>query len=841
MAENNTITFSKEKDKLGGFSEETLDKISQPIKDNSGKFNNVLNQSKISNKPQDKKTQKTNNKQNNVVDETPALPSDINEVTAKIVDDREKALKIKNEVINKGGDKEVLKSELVKAFPDKDDLATVAKYFQAPDENSDTEFSLSDDEIREMIDSVGKTAIEEKTKKILQGVGGGEEVKPTGPTTTPTTTPETETEPTEEKEKDGWSGLSINGISTQEDIDNAYNLARKELSKEKKSAQEFYSRIFSVPEWFPKGLDEFREAKKKYTNRPVYNKDTGKYEMGEGASPIAAKKELNIAKQVVDGLTKDVKNTEKSLEENTKRLDELSESKRQTSGNWEDLPDDIKETYRDKANKFISDNRQRLNQEATQLINSAYSKGGDKGKELVKKYKEKYGYEPEDTSVNITSPKELADLDKIIYNLSDSERDEFERLYSGLQDSLKRQWDLLTDYGDNDNLAKEYFEKDRGELEKSGLTDDTYDPTQNKTVFNVQKETVDKLGETLDAIKNGDLKDANEKVDELKSAYEQSKEQQKIDMQEYSAAKRKLIKENAGNIARNVWFIIDLVTTMNRNAARLMPQGKYSPNLGNFETPALFQDYAAQLQGMRETYNKANEKALMNDIDLETLRGKGAVDAQSELYKLLPQRYKNYIDNEAWIKRAWTDAEIKKALMTAQQELNIDFEDKVAKNDFLRKIQWSGDVWNKMSPEEQKNYYMLNVALAENKDKIALGAIKYLFAGTDKDKWGTVLENIGKSGLNSIKSDEDKIRWLNDIEIIQGCIDCVDKAALTANDIGELFQGAINPVKWLGGKKITNPDKAREIAEKLKRRTTTTTTTTDKGKTTVTETFDIGE
>lgn len=779
MAENNTITFSKGKDKLGGFSKETLDKISQPIKDNSGKFNNVLNQSKISNKPQDKKTQKTNNKQNNVVNETPALPSDINEVTAKIVDDREKALKIKNEVINKGGDKEVLKSELVKAFPDKDDLYAVASYFQAPDENSDTEFSLSDDEIREMIDSVGKTAIEEKTKKILQGVGGGEEVKPTGPTTIPTTKPETKTEPTEEKPKKNF-------FETDPSLLKRANAIRSKWEKEMKTPHQFYSRIFSVPEWFPKGLDEFREAKKKYTNRPVYNKDTGKYEMGEGASPIAAKKELNLAKQVVDGLTKDVKNTEKSLEENTKRLDELSESKRQTSGNWEDLPDDIKETYRDKANKFISDNRQRLNQEATQLINSAYIKGGGKGKELVKKYKEKYGYEPEDTSINITSPKELADLDKIIYNLPDSERDEFERLYSDLQDSLKRQWDLLTDGSDNDKLAKEYFEKDRGELEKSGLTDDTYDPTQNKTVFDVQQETVDRLGDTLDAIKNGDLKDANEKVDKLKSAYEQSKEQQKIDMQEYSAAKRKLIKENAGNIARNVWFIIDLVTTMNRNAARLMPQGKYSPNLGNFETPALFQDYAAQLQNMRDAYNKVNTERSMADIEADKKELGNIFDVDKDMMSLIPQEYRN----ELQLKLNKGNAEIEKDLARLRAALNVDVTDEIANRALLRFYLTEPDIVANMNTKQIKDFWTVARMKAEGYDDIALNSFKELL-NEELEKGNTqgaaaLVAKLAKNTMDFKSANQQQLKALGDIEVISQGIGAVDKGIDTVANLASI-------------------------------------------------------
>lgn len=618
-------------------------------------------------------------------------------------------------------------------------------------------------------------------------------------TPTPSTPPPAPT--TSQKKSDtedltkGGLGDSIPEVGSfyTPDVREELKAIDKSMEKEQQTGHRFYSRIFSVPEWFPKGLDEFREAKKKYTNRPVYNKVTGKYEMGEGASPIAAKKELNIAKQVVDGLTKDVKNTEKSLEENTKRLDELSESKRQTSGNWEDLPDDIKETYRDKANKFISDNRQRLNQEATQLINSAYSKGGDKGKELVKKYKEKYGYEPEDTSINITSPKELADLYKIIYNLPDSERDEFEKLYSDIQDSLKKQWNLLTDSGDNDNLAKEYFEKDRAELEKSGLTDDTYDPTQNKTVFDVQQETVDRLGETLDAIKNGDLKDANEKVEKLKSAYEQSKEQQKIDMQEYSAAKRKLIKENAGDIARNVWFIIDLVTTMNRNAARLMPQGKYSPNLGNFETPALFQDYAEQLKNIRDSYNEANKEAAVGKVKLGLERGSEANKAIGEYYKNLADKDKDIFDISVQ-----TEKDRRQALIRIMENKEISRLDNELKKDYIKFYMDTHKNTQASLQEMLNDIDSVNTFI--NRPRVLAGLDKqqqqnwlYYNQATSPDTKDAIFKelvtDIYRKGIDEKKSDEE---IKNDVRNF--LIDLIRNEVATTNDTVKLrkYQNKLN-------------------------------------------------
>ncbi len=602
-----------------------------------------------------------------------------------------------------------------------------------------------------------------------------------------------------EDEDNNWSGLSFNGIPTQEDIDDAYSLAREGLSKEKKSAQQFYSRIFSVPEWFPKGLDEFREAKRKYTAKYVYDKKSGKYEKGKGSyagtwdgetsfnpdtkkfelnekSPAVAKKEMKLAKQVVDGIEGDIDKLETSIEEQEKALPE-----------WGALSDKEKGEYVKRAENQQAEMRQKINRDFISLINQTE----ENGRNITPK---EFWDKINDSDIDFVSQGKYKTKEEAI----NAEQGNYDKAL----DELKKQANNVMNTSPKE-LAEQIYDDEKYTK--------TFDPIQNKYVIDAQRDAIN-------ALKNGNLADANKEVDRLQKVFEETQEKFQSDKENYRAAKRKLIKENAGDIARNIWLIIDLVTTMNRNMARMVPQGKYSPNLGNFETPALFQDYAEQLKGIRETYNKANEKALMNNIDLEALRGKGAIDAQSSMYALLPQRYKNYIDNEAYIKRAWTDEAVKEALLKAQQELNIDFEDTVAKNNFLRNIRWAGGIWNGLSAEEQKNYYMLNVALAENKDKIALGAMKSLLVGTDKDKWETVLENIGKSGLNSIKSNEDKIRWMNNIDIIQGCIECVDKAALTAEDILGLVQGAVNPLKWLDkmGKNIKDTEKAEEIKKRLR-------------------------
>jgi hypothetical protein len=616
--------------------------------------------------------------------------SELNSINARIADNREKAIEIKNEVINKGGDKEVLKSELIKAFPDKDDLAAVASYFKETDENSDTDFSLSDDEIREMIDSVGKTATEEKVTEILQGVGGGKKDNATKPTTPPTTKPETKTEPTEEKPKKNF-------FETDPSLLKRANAIRSKWEKEMKTPHQFYSRIFSVPEWFPKGLDEFREKKRELTDKPVYDKKSGKYVRNTTGKMATAKAEQEMAEEVIDGLQRDV--------------------------------------------------------------NRAKLKGSVSDPVLNKRSKEQY-----EKSVSVLNDinKQIDDIDKEYNDLSAIE-------YKG------------TDY---DSLAKEQDRKERlsalrqqREEAKNKLSEQEDIVNKFKTQYETRDDATSNLiesqQETIDAIRNGDLKDANEAVDNLK--------------EEYRAAKRKLIKENAGDIARNVWFIIDLVTTMNRNAARLMPQGKYSPNLGNFETPALFQDYAAQLQNMRDAYNKVNTERSMADIEADKKEMSNIFDVDKQMMDLIPQEYRN----ELTLKLNKGNAEIEKDLARLRAALNVDVTDKIANRALFRFYLTEPDIVAKMNTKQIKDFWTVARMKAEGYDDIALNSFKeqlneQLQKGNTREA-AAMIERLAKNTLDYKVATPEQLKTLQTIQNIRSGVGVVGDAVGTIKDAVSIF------------------------------------------------------
>jgi hypothetical protein len=651
--------------------------------------------------------------------------SELNSINARIADNREKAIEIKNEVINKGGDKEVLKSELIKAFPDKDDLATVASYFKETDENSDTDFSLSDDEIREMIDSVGKTAIEEKTKKILQGVGGGKKDNATKPTTSQPDTPTAQTTPkpsdTDELKKGGLGdGIPEVGSFYTPDVKEELNAIDKAMEKEQQTGHRFYSRIFSVPEWFPKGLDEFREKKKELTDKPVYDKKSGKYVRNTTGEMATAKAEQEMAEEVIDGLQRDV--------------------------------------------------------------NRAKLKGSVSDPVLNKRSKEQY-----EKSVSVLNDinKQIDDIDKEYNDLSAIE-------YKG------------TDY---DSLAKEQDRKERlsalrqqREEAKNKLSEQEDIVNKFKTQYETRGDATSNLiesqQETIDAIRNGDLKDANEAVDNLK--------------EEYRAAKRKLIKENAGDIARNVWFIIDLVTTMNRNAARLMPQGKYSPNLGNFETPALFQDYAAQLQNIRDSYNEANKEAAVGKVKLGLERGSEANKAIGEYYKNLADKDKDIFDISIQTEKdrraalirimenketSRFDNELKKDYIqfymnthkNTQASLREMLNDIDAVNTFIRRPK----ILAGLDPNQQSNYWYYEQATSPNtKDAIFKEMVTDIYRrGKQENKSDNEIRNDLRSLLtdlirNEVVTTNDTVK-LKDYQTKLGYVDS------TANTIQGVYDTLI--------------------------------------------------
>jgi hypothetical protein len=279
--------------------------------------------------------------------------------------------------------------------------------------------------------------------------------------------------------------------------------------------------------------------------------------------------------------------------------------------------------------------------------------------------------------------------------------------------------------------------------------------------------------ETIDAIRNGDLKDANEAVDNLK--------------EEYRAAKRKLIKENAGDIARNVWFIIDLVTTMNRNAARLMPQGKYSPNLGNFETPALFQDYAAQLQNMRDAYNKVNTERSMADIEADKKEMSNIFDVDEQMMGLIPQEYRN----ELTLKLNKGNAEIEKDLARLRAALNVDVTDEIANRALFRFYLTEPDIVAKMNTKQIKDFWTVARMKAEGYDDIALNSFKeqlneQLQKGNTREA-AAMIERLAKNTLDYKVATPEQLKTLRTIQNIRSGVGVVGDAVGTIKDAVSIF------------------------------------------------------
>jgi hypothetical protein len=214
----------------------------------------------------------------------------------------------------------------------------------------------------------------------------------------------------------------------------------------------------------------------------------------------------------------------------------------------------------------------------------------------------------------------------------------------------------------------------------------------------------------------------------------------------------------------------------------------------------LFQDYAAQLQGMRDTYNKANEKALMNDIDLETLRGQGAVDAQNEILKTAPEWLRGSMETHFANQRAWNQADINKMLVWANTNANIFADDAKAKNDFLRRTSWFADKWASYSEKQKMDLFQLQQAMAstqEGKMGILLPAMKSLLSqAKTADEYRDVLNRIAGLAYQEMESGQDKENFLNTLEKVQGTLN----AAKTVDDMFVSTMNAFNP---LAGKTTT--------------------------------------
>ncbi len=460
-------------------------------------------------------------------------------------------------------------------------------------------------------------------------------------TPTPSTPPPAPTTPTTPQKKSDTEDLTKGGLGDgipevgsfyTPDVREELNAIDKSMEKEQQTGHKFYSRIFSVPEWFPKGLDEFREKKRELTDKPVYDKKSGKYIRNTTGEMATAKAEQKMAEDALSGM-------ENELRKMYVGVSDIQKEQKQA----------------DKAMK-----------EAEEV-----------GKENYKEY---------------------------------------------VKDVIQ----------DKDRKTEPVFVKDKEDFINEAKIDAglaTYDPTTGEThSYDENKKTTKELIQdqkaAIDAIKNGDLKDANDAVNNLK--------------EEYRAAKRKLIKENAGDIARNVWFIIDLVTTMNRNAARLMPQGKYSPNLGNFETPALFQDYAEQLKNMRDSYNEANKEAAVGKVKLGLERGSEANKAIGEYYKNLADKDKDIFDlsvqtekdrRQAMIRimenkeTGRFDNDLKKDYIkfymdthkNTQASLQQMLNDIDSVNTFINRPRWLSG----LDKEQQQNWWYYNQATSPNtKDQI---------------------------------------------------------------------------------------------------------------------------
>lgn len=557
-------------------------------------------------------------------------------------------------------------------------------------------------------------------------------------TPTPSTPPPAPTTPqkksdTEDLTKGGLGdGIPEVGSFYTPDVREELKAIDKSMEKEQQTGHKFYSRIFSVPEWFPKGLDEFREKKRELTDKPVYDKKSGKYERNTTGKMATAKAEQEMAEEVIDGLQRDVNNA------------------------------------RDKG--FISD----------PILN--------------KRSKEQY-----EKSVSVLNDinKQIDDIDKEYNDLSAIEE------YKG------------TDF---DRLAKEQDRKERlsvlrqqREEAKNKLSEQEDIVNKFKTQYETRGDATSNLiesqQETIDAIKNGDLKDANEAVDNLK--------------EEYRAAKRKLIKENAGNIARNVWFIIDLVTTMNRNAARLMPQGKYSPNLGNFETPALFQDYAEQLKNIRDSYNEANKEAAVGKVRLDLERGSEANKAIGEYYKNLADKDKDIFDLSVQTEKdrraalirimenketGRFDNELKKDYIkfymdthkNTQASLQEMLNDIDAVNTFIRRPK----ILAGLDPNQQSNYWYYEQATSPNtKDAIFKEMVTDIYRrGKQENKSDDEIRNDLRSFLmdlirNEVVTTNDAVK-LKDYQTKLGYVDSTANTVQGVYDtlIGKPLETATNVV-----------------------------------------------
>lgn len=406
-----------------------------------------------------------------------------------------------------------------------------------------------------------------------QGAVNNQQAAATHTTPTTPTTPQKKSD-TEDLTKGGLGdGIPEVGSFFTPDVREELNAIDKSMEKEQQTGHRFYSRIFSVPEWFPKGLDEFREKKKELTDKPVYDKVSGKYVRNTTGEMATAKAEQKMAEDALSGM-------EDELRKMYVGVSDIQKEQKQADKAMKEAEEIGKENYKEYVKDVIQDKNRK------------------------------------------TEPVFVKDKEDFI------------------------------------NEAKI----------DAGLA--TYDPTTGKThSYDENKKTTKELIQdqkaAIDAIKNGDLKDANEAVDNLK--------------EEYRAAKRKLIKENAGDIARNVWFIIDLVTTMNRNAARLMPQGKYSPNLGNFETPALFQDYAEQLKNMRDSYNEANKEAAVGKVKLGLERGSEANKAIGEYYKNLADKDKDIFDLSVQ-----TEKDRRQAMLRIMENKETSRLDNELKKDYIK-------------------------------------------------------------------------------------------------------------------------------------------------------------
>lgn len=709
MADKNAAEFNElypkteyqpkaDKQKLEDWTKDVYDKINETSKTNT-KANAEIPQSSSA---EGKGSDIEHKTPQNAAGGTPSSNANViywsKDIKKEERENKEKINKLNEFVKNNPTQDEVI-DFIIKTYPDLKDREYVVNQLDYLFENGRKKYDIKLDDVR--------------TIPVDKQESQNEQTPQTSATTTTDTTPEAE-----EKKPTAEPTLSLNDDDFKA-IEDFGKKVDKTLQEEYTPAHQFYSRIFSVPEWFPKGLDEFREKKKELTDKPVYDKKSGKYVRNTTGKMATAKAEQEMAEEVIDGLQRDVN--------------------------------------RAKLKGFVSD------------------------PVLNKRSKEQY-----EKSVSVLNDidKQIDDIDKEYNDLSAIE-------YKG------------TDF---DSIAKEQDRKERlstlrqqREEAKNKLSEQEDIVNKFKTQYETRGDATSNLiesqQETIDAIKNGDLKDANEAVDNLKK--------------EYSAAKRKLIKENAGNIARNVWFIIDLVTTMNRNAARLMPQGKYSPNLGNFETPALFQDYAAQLQNIRDAYNKVNTQAAEGRVSAEVGKALGATEALNSYMRNESQipydKFKAYLDFTLYKQKNWESNEVQKDFAKYLRQLGLDYERHKFNQDLVLAFQTGPKFLSNMNPEELDDWNKFSLAQSKDENDASMAFLKKLALGIDKDgklstqekaeKYADLFMSAIKSKAVRQGSDENTRIYLNQIDKIKETIATGKSAeSLVMDLITDIMTGGVSHI-----------------------------------------------